>query len=132
MKKKVKEKIRVHHCYVRTFKSDVCLLVGDFAEVIPWGRKTMLKEKFEILANTLEKDPPPSTCLGRTFHTGGGGSIIWMPRYDAGTFVHELVHAVSNIYEGKSMEQTRDNEETYAYLMQELYDQLHFAEKPSK
>ena len=124
MKKKKKSVAKVHLTHLRLFKSDVSLVVGTYEQLKDWVREALTEEKKSWFLPWLDRETPESTLLGRTYNLRGGGSVIWLSKYDEPTFVHELVHAVGNLFEEKGMSLSRETEETYAYLIQDLHNQL--------
>lgn len=124
MPKKKQPKAKVHLTHVRVFTSDISLVVGTHEQLKDWVREALTENKKKTFLPQLEARVPEDTCLATTYDLKGGGSVIWMPRYTPEVFVHELIHAVGNLFEAKGLNLSRENEETYAYLVQDLYHQL--------
>lgn len=116
--------------HIGVYNSDACLLIGPEEGVERWARKAMVKRKVEPFLEGFGK--ASDTLLGRTVYTGGGGCVIWMPKWNEAVFVHEIIHAAIGLFQGKHTPINQDTEEPFAYLVQFLYETLKPPRKKKK
>lgn len=118
------KKLKVVKVYLALYKSDFILLIGEYKDVLPWAKRALLPWKYESLVKHSYKEEDKS-LEGRTWDMGGGGSLIWMPSWNATVLSHEIIHAAMNCFNAKDTPVNRDTEELFAYLVGYLHAQLH-------
>lgn len=64
------------------------------------------------------------TTSGRFIWHDNNYSIVWVPTESLPSLVHELTHAAMFILDSVGVPITKDNEETFAYLMGHLMHQV--------
>lgn len=107
---------------VNVYKTDVVLLIGNYAKVGPWLKRKLKPHAWEYIKDVIPDKEP--SVEGRTFHLMGGGSVIWMGKKNNSVLVHELFHAAHRMLESRSIDLNEDTGEVYAYLLEHLYNEL--------
>lgn len=87
-------------------------------------KKIILKDRFDEFKEKLESDPIHAFIKGKTILMNGGGSVIWLPKNDNKTLLHEVVHAIKYLLAYRDMPLTDENEELYASLISWLYFEI--------
>ena len=123
LNKYMKQKSFTKFCNVEVFKVHVLFVVCDKDDILKNTKKMMLSSTYEILSKQLQFYPIGAED-GKTFCFEGGGSLIWMPKYNSSILVHEIFHATHHALEAKGFELTKSSHEAYAYCMEYVYEKL--------
>lgn len=113
------KKIRQINLQVDIFKVDIILMIGDKDQLLPVLKDQLYPFGYGVIKESIESNP-----IGREdglmFPIHGGGSVIWLKKYDLFVLVHELIHAVTNIMYEKNMLITKGSEEVLTYTVEYL------------
>lgn len=108
--------------YCDTFKTNICLLIGDHDRLKGWSKRGMSKKRraeFVDLLNT-----PEDCVFGRAYCIGGGCTIIWLKpdrTPPLAVLAHEIVHAVTHLCRSRNIPVSDDTDEVVAYLVECLF-----------
>lgn len=112
------------HCTVELFKADVLLLVGKYVDLTLWVQKNIPKKHRDRVLLSIGMEEITDFSAGRTFLVEGGGSIIWLPKWDKNVFAHEITHSAMNLFQNRETPVNKDTEEIFCYLVEFLTKNL--------
>jgi hypothetical protein len=115
----MKSKLKVKEIRIPIYNSRFKVLVGDASEATKYikGYKT-IGDWSELKDRTGMFIPSPA-----------GAGFIFMHKYNAKIFIHEILHATTYLFQDRGIEISYKNDETMAYMIEYIYAEYH--KKPS-
>lgn len=130
--KKKKYEIIIRYVHENLFNADFVLVLSKWEHFIEGAKEFLSPEKLKALEKMVKERGDDKWCLATQFPFEGGGSIIWAnPKATVGILVHEVVHAALHLLKKRATPLSEDTEETYAYLIQYLFEALTAQKKRS-
>lgn len=118
------------HVYESLFNADIVLIVCEWEDFIEGARPMLVPDKLKTLEERSKGKLVDIWTLARQYPMDGGGSVIWArPNASVPTLVHEVVHAAHHLLADRATPLSEDTEETYAYLVERLYQGLLMTKK---
>ena len=111
--------------YLDVWDVHVAVYVGKFEDAKVWAKSMMKQPQLkELLDEMALEDEEKLKTQGITYYLQGGGSFIWLPKFDKGTLVHEMSHSVFHCLDNKGIELNEETDEVWGYTMECLYRKL--------
>lgn len=108
------------HFFDRVYRRWLCVMIGTPEDF-----------KAEIEKQGYDEDINPSTAKGMCISltpenttTNQNCAIIWMPKWDMTTLVHELIHFVMLCLDDVGVPMERNNTEAVAFYMEFWYTEI--------
>lgn len=121
MKKSFVRKIRSN-----MFGANIILVVCDIKNLEKLARNHIDQSKRNSLHEIVEKYRNDDDGYGKAFtiEYKSGTAVIWMPKFDIDSLVHEVCHAAFNLMEKRHIYLSKDTGEVYAYLIDTIFEGL--------
>jgi hypothetical protein len=119
--------MRQWNFYDRVYRRWVCLEIGSFEE---------FKTEIESLGASRDVMECIVVAKGLCIELNDGNNttgqrctIIWMPKYETATLVHEISHLVMMCFEQVGVPISRDNTEAFAFYAEFWFGEMQRARK---
>lgn len=110
------------HFFDKVYRSWVTLVVGEPEDFYSFMERCGYKEM-----EALKEGSTTGWCIHLNSDNNDMGNdcfVVWMRKFEMGTFVHELTHLTMMIFDDKGVPVRGENTEAFAYYTEFWYNEI--------